>query len=96
MRSIQSMLSALVAVVVAIPLQGDGDLTDDEEKVYTDDEVKAQIVKAGMFCHADFIRGGYRLAFEMADGDTNRYARILRELAGLRIVGEVVIWIGVY
>ena len=48
---------------------------------YTDDEVKAQFVKAGMFCHADFIRGGYRLAFEMADGDTNRYARILRELA---------------
>ena len=48
---------------------------------YTDDEVKAQFVKAGMFCHADFIRGGYRLAFEMADCDTNRYARILRELA---------------
>ena len=48
---------------------------------HTDDEVKAQFVKAGMFCHADFIRGGYRLAFEMADGDTNRYARILRELA---------------
>ena len=48
---------------------------------YTDEEVKAQFVKAGMFCHADFIRGGYRLAFEMADGDTNRYARILRELA---------------
>ena len=48
---------------------------------HTDDEVKAQFVKAGMFCHADFIRGGYRLAFEMVDGDTNRYARILRELA---------------
>ena len=52
-----------------------------QSPAYTDDEVKAQFVKAGMFCHADFIRGGYRLAFEMADGDTNRYARILRELA---------------
>lgn len=52
-----------------------------QSAAYTDDEVKAQFVKAGMFCHADFIRGGYRLAFEMADGDTNRYARILRELA---------------
>ena len=52
-----------------------------QSPAYTDDEVKAQFVKAGMFCPADFIRGGYRLAFEMADGDTNRYARILRELA---------------
>ena len=49
--------------------------------VYTDDEVKAQFVKAGMFCHAEFIRRGYRRAFEMAGCDTNRYARILRELA---------------
>ena len=48
---------------------------------YTDDEVKAQFVEAGMFCHAEFIRGGYRRAFEMAGCDTNRYARILRELA---------------
>ena len=48
---------------------------------YSDDEVKAQFVEAGMFCHADFIRRGYRRAFEMAGCDTNRYARILRELA---------------
>ena len=48
---------------------------------YTDDEVKAQFVEAGMFCHAEFIRRGYRRAFEMAGCDTNRYARILRELA---------------
>jgi len=48
---------------------------------YSDDEVKAQFVEAGMFCHAEFIRRGYRRAFEMAGCDTNRYARILRELA---------------
>ena len=45
------------------------------------DEVKAQFVEAGMFCHAEFIRRGNRRAFEMAGCDTNRYARILRELA---------------
>ena len=48
---------------------------------YSDDEVKAQFVEAGMFCHAEFIRMGYKRAFEMAGCDTNRYARILRELA---------------
>ena len=48
---------------------------------YSDAEVKAQFVEAGMFCHAEFIRRGYRRAFEMAGCDTNRYARILRELA---------------
>ena len=48
---------------------------------YTDDEVKAQFVKAGMFCHAEFIKRGCQRAFEMAGFDTNRYARILRELA---------------
>jgi hypothetical protein len=34
-----------------------------------------------MFCHAEFIRRGNRRAFEMAGCDTNRYARILCELA---------------
>ena len=48
---------------------------------YSDDEVKAQFVETGMFCHAEFIRRGNRRAFEMAGCDTNRYARILRELA---------------
>ena len=48
---------------------------------YSDDEVKAQFVEAGMFCDAEFIRRGNRRAFEMAGCDTNRYARILRELA---------------
>ena len=52
-----------------------------QESGYSDDEVKLQYVEAGMFCHAEFIRRGYRRAFEMAGCDTNRYARILRELA---------------
>ena len=48
---------------------------------YSDDEVKLQFVEAGMFCHAEFIKRGCQRAFEMAGFDTNRYARILRELA---------------
>jgi len=47
---------------------------------YSDDEVKAQFLKAGTFRHAEFINGAYRRSFEMADCDTNRYARILREI----------------
>ena len=52
-----------------------------QESGYSDAEVKAQFVEAGMFCNAELIRRGYRRAFEMAGCDTNRYARILRELA---------------
>ena len=52
-----------------------------QESGYSDAEVKAQFVEAGMFCHAEFIRRGCHRAFEMAGCDTNRYARILRELA---------------
>ena len=49
--------------------------------VYSDDEIKAQFVKARTFCNAEFITGSYRLAFEMAGNDTNRYVRVLSELA---------------
>ena len=52
-----------------------------QESGYSDDEVKLQFVEAGMFCHAEFIKRGCQRAFEMAGFDTNRYARILRELA---------------
>ena len=52
-----------------------------QESGYSDDEVKLQYVEAGMFCHAEFIKRGCQRAFEMAGFDTNRYARILRELA---------------
>ena len=54
---------------------------------YSDDEVKAQFVEAGMFYHAEFIKRGGQRAFEMAGCDTNRYARILRELAVEHHVG---------
>ncbi len=52
-----------------------------QESGYSDDEVKLQYVEAGMSCHAEFIKRGCQRAFEMAGFDTNRYARILRELA---------------
>ena len=48
---------------------------------YSDDKVKAQFVEAGMFCHAELIKGAHRRAIMMAGYDTNRFARILRELA---------------
>ena len=48
---------------------------------YSDAEVKAQFVEAGMFCHAELIKGAHRRAIMMAGYDTNRFARILRELA---------------
>ena len=48
---------------------------------HSDAEVKAQFAKARTFRHAEFISSSYRLSFEMADCDTNRYARILREIA---------------
>ena len=52
---------------------------DGGRAAHSDDEVKAQFVKAGTFRHAEFINAAYQRAFNMADGDTNRYARILRE-----------------
>jgi hypothetical protein len=52
-----------------------------QESGYSDAEVKAQFVEAGMFCHAELIKGAHRRAIMMAGYDTNRFARILRELA---------------
>ena len=47
----------------------------------TDADVKAQYVKAGRCYHAEDMDNNYAWAFRMAGSDTNRYARILRELA---------------
>ena len=47
----------------------------------TDADVKAQYVKAGRCYHAEDMDNNYVWAFRMAGSDTNRYARILRELA---------------
>jgi len=52
-----------------------------EDREYSDSEIKAQFVFAGRCRHAEDMKSNYDWAFHMADGDTNRYARILRELA---------------
>jgi hypothetical protein len=48
---------------------------------HSDEEIKAQFVFAGMCRHAEDIESNYDYAFRMADNDTNRYARVLSELA---------------
>ena len=48
---------------------------------HSDEEIKAQFVFAGMCRHAEDIESNYDYAFRMADNDTNRFARVLRELA---------------
>ena len=52
-----------------------------QEASHTDDEIKAQFVKAGRFYHAEDMDNNYDWAFAMSGNDTNRFARVLRELA---------------
>ena len=52
-----------------------------EDRECSDAEIKAQFVFAGRCRHAEDMKSNYDWAFQMADGDTNRYARILRERA---------------
>ena len=74
MREITS--SVVLAAIACLAVQS----IFAQAPAYSDDEVKAQFLKAGTFRHAEFINGAYRRSFEMADCDTNRYARILREI----------------
>ena len=46
-----------------------------------DAEIKAQFVFAGRCRHAEDMDSNYDYAFRMAVGDTNRYVRVLSELA---------------
>ena len=46
-----------------------------------DAEIKAQFVFAGRCRHAEDMDSNYDYAFRMAAGDTNRYVRVLSELA---------------
>ena len=71
--------TAEIALVAIVCLAGQSVFA--QAPAHSDDEVKAQFVKAGTFRHAEFINAAYQRAFNMADGDTNRYARILREIA---------------
>ena len=48
---------------------------------HSDAEIKAQFVFAGRCRHAEDMGSNYDYAFHMAADDTNRYARVLSELA---------------
>ena len=52
-----------------------------QDAAYSDDQIKAQFVKAGRFYHAEDMDSNYDWAFAMSGNDTNRFARVLRELA---------------
>ena len=64
---------------------------------YTDEEVKKRFSFAKRCRHASDIRANYRGAFVMA-GDTNRFARILRELAAedTNQTERAIVFLGIY
>ena len=70
---VKSMMFAIASVAAVSLFAGD--------REYSDAEIKAQFMFAGRCRHAEDMKSNYDWAFRMADGDTNRYARILRELA---------------
>ena len=53
-----------------------------ESGEYSDLDIKRQIVFAGRCYHAEDMDSNYEWAFRMSGCDTNRYARVLCELAG--------------
>lgn len=65
---------------------------------HSDTEIKAQFVFAGRCRHAEDIESNYDYAFRMASGDTNRYARVLSELAleNTNQTGRVIRMLGLY
>ena len=83
MKSIKAMLFILGVVFAAIPLKGDGNLTDDEEKT----RIVSFAMLSGRLCGhalADFRNEFHERKLtnrEWFDGDTNRLARLLCELA---------------
>ena len=72
-------LDASVSNSVEVVLGIDADGETDE---YSDQDVKRQIVFAGRCYHAEDMDSNYEWSFRMAGCDTNRYARVLCELAG--------------
>ena len=67
------MLSVLAGVLAGVCA---------EPGEYSDQDIKRQIVFAGRCYHADDMDSNYEWAFRMSGYDTNRYARVLCELAG--------------
>ena len=65
---------------------------------YTDEEVKERFSFAKRCRHASDIRANYRGSFVMAGGDTNRFARILRELAAedTNQTERAIVFLGIY
>ena len=71
--SVKRLAVAVMAVFIADAM------ADTPE--HSDAEIKAQFVFAGRCRHAEDIDSNYDYAFHMAADDTNRYARVLSELA---------------
>lgn len=84
---------ATLALFALLPI---GLLADIGE--YTDQDVKRQFVFAGTCRHAEDIKSNYDWAFHMTGDDTNRYARVLCELAGENTnqVGDALLFLGLY
>ena len=66
------MLSVLAGVLAGVCA---------ESGEYSDQDIKRQIVFAGRCYHADDMDSNYEWAFRMSECNTNRYARVLCELA---------------
>ena len=65
--------------VAAMSALAAGVMADTPE--HSDAEIKAQFVFAGRCRHVEDMDSNYDYAFRMAAGDTNRYVRVLSELA---------------
>ena len=76
---IQYHKSSIIALVAVFCLVRQSAFAQCPE--HSDAEIKAQFVFAGRCRHAEDKDSNYDYAFRMAAGDTNRYVRVLSELA---------------
>ena len=74
MKTSMALILSLFAGVLAVARGETGE--------YSDQDIKRQIVFAGRCYHAEDMDSNYEWSFRMAGCDTNRYARVLCELAG--------------
>ena len=74
MKTSMVLILSLFAGVLAVARGETGE--------YSDQDIKRQIVFAGRCYHAEDMDSNYERAFRMSGCDTNRYARVLCELAG--------------
>ena len=78
-RKRKQEMSLKLLAVAALPVFIAEAMADGPE--HGDAEIKAQFVFAGRCRHAEDMDSNYDYAFRMAVGDTNRYVRVLSELA---------------